>query len=241
MACSSPRAPVTRMKGISSLRSWTSARACIPVHPGRLWSERMMSHWASLSSASTSLKVPASPLCPSKLEESSLSSNSMSSGLCSMINARSGLRDIAGAPHRFLARIVVSARPFIHHQPIESQAFYDLAKFIEFHRLLDVTVDSQIIAFNEVPVLAGGSQDHNGDSSQCGITLDLAQDLHAMDLGQLEVQQDQMRMVARFPVRVGPPVEQIVERFFAVAGHVDLVGQVLSPQCVQSQLDVVQV
>ena len=56
---------------------------------------------------------------------------------------------------------------------------------------------------------------------------DAAQHLEPVELGQLEVEQDDLRQVARVAAGMRAGAEQVVERLDAVADHDDVVGDLV--------------
>ncbi len=65
-------------------------------------------------------------------------------------------------------------------------------ELVEVHRLGDVGVGVQLVAAQDVLFGRRGGQHHDRDEAQIGVGLDLLQQLPAVVLGQVEVQQDQI-------------------------------------------------
>src|SRR5215813_1677855 len=73
------------------------------------------------------------------------------------------------------------------------------------------------------------------------IGLALLQNFQSVDLRQLEVQQNQFDIRAGARPAIPPRAEQTFQRLFAVPHHVNLVRQMMFPECPQGDLDVFRV
>ncbi len=68
--------------------------------------------------------------------------------------------------------------------------------------------------------------------------LTLLEDLHPIHFGQLQIEQNQLRGMIKGSFGMRPGTEQEIQRFFAVAGNENAVGQILRAQGMQSQVHV---
>src|SRR5690606_29317141 len=92
---------------------------------------------------------------------------------------------------------------------------------VEVDGLGHVRVGEQLVAAQDVLLGGGRGEHHHRDGAQLRIALDLLQDLAAVVLGQVEVQQDQ---VGAGLVGVLAPLVEEVERLQPVADHVQVVA-----------------
>src|SRR3712207_8221819 len=72
-------------------------------------------------------------------------------------------------------------------------------------------------------VFPGGGEEDDGQERGPLVVTQALQDLQAIHLGQLHVQQDELRLVARVPSGVGAGAEDVIERLLAVPGDHHLV------------------
>src|SRR5439155_5233936 len=82
----------------------------------------------------------------------------------------------------------------IDHQPIQPQLLDHDVKFVKIHRLAQIAVDAQLIAADKVLLLGGGGEHDHRDGSRVGVAFDDAQNFQAIELGQLEIEQNEPRM-----------------------------------------------
>src|SRR5713226_4611655 len=77
-------------------------------------------------------------------------------------------------------------------QPEIIDALHQALEGVQLHRLAEVAVRLELIAFQNIRLRFGGSQDHYGDRFQALIILDVSQNLAAIHFGQVEIQQDKI-------------------------------------------------
>ena len=87
-------------------------------------------------------------------------------------------------------RVLFARRRFVEHQPVQAQDARGFDKLIEIDRFDDVTIDAQIITLDDVALLLRRGQDDDRDFSSPRIGFDLAQHFQAVDLGQLEIEEN---------------------------------------------------
>ena len=72
----------------------------------------------------------------------------------------------------------------IDDQPIITKVFDHGLKLAEINRFLDIAVDAQSVAFDEIALLARRSHYHDGDRSGAGIAFELLEHFQTVNLGQ---------------------------------------------------------
>ncbi len=80
-----------------------------------------------------------------------------------------------------------------------------------------------------------GGQHDGGNGPGAWIALDAPQHFKPVDLGQLEIKQDQARPVLDLALAVSPFAENKFQRFGAIARHMNAMGQVAFAQRPQRQ------
>ena len=65
-------------------------------------------------------------------------------------------------------------------------------ELVQVHRLGDIGVRVELVAAQDVLLGRGGGEDYDGDVGQVRVGLDLLQDLTAVVLGEVEVEEDQV-------------------------------------------------
>jgi hypothetical protein len=81
-------------------------------------------------------------------------------------------------------------------------------ELIDVDRLCDVGVGVQLVALEDVFLRGGGGEHDHGDVAEVGVGLDLLEQLAAVVLGQIQVEQDQVGLGR---VGVGAPLVQKVQ------------------------------
>ncbi len=71
------------------------------------------------------------------------------------------------------------------------------------------------------------------------IAFDLLEHLHPVHFRQFQIQQYQLRRMIKGPSGMRSGAEQEIQRFLAVTGHEDTVGQILRAQGMQGEIHVV--
>src|SRR5579862_5935209 len=84
-------------------------------------------------------------------------------------------------------------RLLIKHQPVEPELPHRFDELVEVDRLAHVTVGAQAVAMHDVLLLFGGSQDDHGQQPGPLVRAQLGQDLESVQLGQLQVEEDDLR------------------------------------------------
>lgn len=74
-----------------------------------------------------------------------------------------------------------------------------------------------------------------------GSPLEPLKDFHPVHLGQLQVQQNQLRGAREGALGVGSIAEEELEGLLAVARHGNVVGQVFSAESVESELHIIRI
>src|SRR5438105_13270571 len=83
-------------------------------------------------------------------------------------------------------------RRVIQQQPVKSDICDRACECVEIHRLDDVTVGTTLVRLFDVRLFARGRQHHNRYASRAGIAFQATQHFETIDLGQLEVEQDDL-------------------------------------------------
>jgi hypothetical protein len=94
-------------------------------------------------------------------------------------------------------------------------------------RLADVAVDARTVAVEQVLHLLRRGQDNHGQEPRPPVGPQAPQDLQPVYLGQLEIEQYQLRHDAGVPRRVLAGGEQVVQGLGAVAGNNHLARDVV--------------
>src|SRR6266700_8172269 len=132
-------------------------------------------------------------------------------------------------------------RWLVQEQPVHAEGPGRLLELIEVDRLDDVAVDAQPVALDQVTLLARRGQHHDRDGAGPLVLLDPLQNLEAVDEGQLDVEQDHVRLVFDVARGVATRAEDVLERLLPVAHDLDPVRQVIPAQLVEGQRLVVGV
>ncbi len=119
-------------------------------------------------------------------------------------------------------RASVVRRRLVEQEPEAAKCLHRLDEVREAHRLDHVGIGTQLVAPDQVSLLARRGHDHHGDDLQTGVALDLAQHLQPVHLGHFQVEQDDRRILVGPPGKLTAPIE-VVQRQGAVANGDDLV------------------
>ena len=114
-----------------------------------------------------------------------------------------------------------------------------LPKSLEVNGFLDIAVSSQIVTGHQIPFLFRGGHNDDWDSLGPGVTLDLFEHLHPIDLGQFQIQQHQFGRATKQSMRKRSAAEEKIERFLPVARYDDIVRQLVPLQRMQSKIHVI--
>jgi len=118
-------------------------------------------------------------------------------------------------------------RAFVEEQPVKTELAYGVDEFGEIDGLAHVTIGAQAVALEAIPFLIGGGENDHGEELGLGSGTQTAQHLQAIDLRQLQIENDDLRDDGRVAVGVGAGGEQIVQGFGAIASHHHFVGDVV--------------
>src|ERR1700690_862964 len=113
----------------------------------------------------------------------------------------------------------------VDHQPIQAQSFDDLPELLEIDRLLDIAVNPQVVALNQVSLLAGGCHDDHRNRLGSRIILQFSKHLQAINSGQFQIEQNQFGRMSETSFGEGAAAEKKVQSFFAVPDDKNVVGQ----------------
>ena len=111
----------------------------------------------------------------------------------------------------------------VQEEPEEPQRLGRFGELREVHGLAHVGVGAQRVAAQDVLVLLGRGEDDDRQELRALVGADAAQDLQAVDLRQLQVEQDDGWKLAGISARVRSGAEEVVERGGPVARDDDLV------------------
>ncbi|KAG1391405.1 hypothetical protein G6F59_014904 [Rhizopus arrhizus] len=128
-------------------------------------------------------------------------------------------------------------RRLVGDAPEHAQPLDGIEEFLEIDRLDHESIHAQFVAAHQILFLAGGSQHHQRGTAQLRVATHLLQNLQAVHLGQLQVQQHHHRATV---VGAGELAlaAQVVQRFGAVAYMDDIVQQLAARQRGQCQLGI---
>src|SRR5208282_512113 len=82
------------------------------------------------------------------------------------------------------------SRLHVQEKPVHTHLLDGLHELVEVDRLDDVAVHAQAIALDDIPVLLRRGEDDNRRHARAFVRLQRLDDLEAVDLRQLEVQED---------------------------------------------------
>lgn len=129
----------------------------------------------------------------------------------------------------------------VRHQPIEPQLLDRFPELVEVHRLLDVAVNTQLVAVDEVAILVRGREYGYWNRPSTDVTLDRPQYFEPIDLWQFQVEDHEFWRPIKGAVTVISSAEKEFQSLFAVAHDLDDVAQILPAEHVEGQLDVLLV
>jgi hypothetical protein len=114
-------------------------------------------------------------------------------------------------------------RAFVDDQPVESELPCGFCELIELDRLADIAITPRAVTPQDVLLLVRGGQDDHGDELGPIVGSDTVQNLQAIDLRELEVEQDDF---GEHALGVRATCEEVVERFRPITHDDDLVSEV---------------
>ena len=127
----------------------------------------------------------------------------------------------------------------VEEQPILTQLPHGFAEVIEIHRVDDVAVNVQVIAFHDVAFLGGGGKNHDWDRSGPRVGLDGAEHFDPIDEWRFQMQLDQSGGVLDLAVGISARTEQEVEGLGSIANDVDVAGDFVLLERVECQSHIV--
>src|SRR5712692_2087621 len=232
MAYSSPIVPETKMNGVSGRSSRASESAAMPSKAGIEKSDRMTSGSNSSSPMANACSVSAMRCAmrsPARL--SSRTSSSASAATSSVSRTR-----MAGA-----VTASVSLRHAVGKHPVQTDLRYCLQKRLELHRLDDVAVDAEPVAFHHVALLVRRGHYHPRNGACLRICLQPPQHFYAIDLRHLDVEHDDLRCAGRIAGGISTGAEHEFERFLAVLNPMHAVREIVPAQRAKGHFGVLRV
>src|SRR5258706_7913126 len=194
MANSSPMLHEKRMNGTSGKRSRARARAFRPSNVGSVKSEMIRSTSPlirAISNAGAVCTLLISQRMPSSSSHPATRSTSRAlSSRCRIfrISRFIGLARHSGLPGRRLG--LFAGVRLIEHCPENAQILDCFGKLFEADGLHDVRLDSELVAFDQVFVLARRGDSYQRAHLQFRVRFASSQNFQAVDFGQLQVEQN---------------------------------------------------
>src|SRR5690349_10347364 len=152
-------------------------------------------------------------------------------------SARVGVRvtRLQGLP----ASVPRARRRLVDEQPVQAELFGRLGEFHEVDWLAHVAVGAEAVTVDDVALLVGGGENHNRQQSCALVRANALQHLQPVDLGQLQIEQDDSRQLRRrsAPLRA----EEVDEGLYAVLRHDDFVRDVVGLERPHREGDIVGV
>lgn len=124
----------------------------------------------------------------------------------------------------------------IHREPVETELTHGVDELVEIDGFADVGICAQLVALDDVSLFVRRRQHHDGKRLGRRLLANLCENLEAGDLGQLQVEQDEVREASS-----GACAEEVIDRFRAVAGNSNDVRHFALPHRAERQLLVVRV
>src|SRR6266404_5666139 len=147
----------------------------------------------------------------------SRSTSSASLGLSSTMRTRSGWVLLG------IVWLVIWFGRLIKKKPIHSEVVHGCDEALEVHRLDEITVHAQPIAFRYIAVLLGRRQHDDGSAPGALIALDAPQHLHSVHLGQFQIEQDDLGAILDLASGVLAFAKDELHCFHAIAGDLDAI------------------
>src|SRR5207244_10345281 len=132
-------------------------------------------------------------------------------------------------------------RWLVQKQPVHAEGTGRLLELIEVDRFDDVAVDAQPVALDQVALFARRGQHDDRDGAGSLVRLDPLENLQAVDIGQLDIEQDHVRLFLDIARGVATRTEDVLDRLLPVAHDPDPVRQVILCELVEGQRLVVGV
>src|SRR6266550_2734797 len=128
-----------------------------------------------------------------------------------------------GAPVRHLSRVrtrasLRSARWLVQEEPVEPDLRHGTRERLEVHRLDDVAVGAKPIGCRDVGLFARRGEDDDRDGAGALVRLQPSQYFESVDLGELQVEQHDLRHDPDVAQRVTAVAEKEIQSLGAVPG-----------------------
>ena len=94
-------------------------------------------------------------------------------------------------------------RAFVEEQPVEPKLADGVDEFREIDGLAHVTVGAEAVALEAIPFLIGGGENDHGEELGLRSGTQTTQHLEAIDLRQLQIENDDLRQDGGFAVGIG--------------------------------------
>src|ERR1043165_3021254 len=130
---------------------------------------------------------------------------------------------------------------FVQNEPVQAQRAHGLGKLRESNRCEDVAVAAQPVPVADVVFLLRRGQDDHRQQTRALVGAHPAKHFQTIDLGELQVQQDERRRHPGITSGKGAGAEQIIQRLGAVTNQHHLVEDVPLLQSADRQVGVVGV
>src|SRR6266566_1731056 len=148
-----------------------------------------------------------------------------------------------GAPVRHLPREPARASPLlvrrlVQQQPVEPDLRHGSRERLEVHRLDDVAVGAKPIGCRDVGLFARRGEDDDRDGAGALVRLQPSQYFESVDLGELQVEQHDLRHDPDVAQRVTAVAEKEIQSLGAVPGDKYLIREVARLEGAQRQLGI---
>src|SRR6185436_13853485 len=125
--------------------------------------------------------------------------------------------------------------------PVESHVGDRAGKCLEIDRFDDVAVGTQAVRPRDVGLLARRGEHDNRNALGPSLLLEAAQHLEAVDLRELQVEQDHLGDDPDLPQRMRPITEEELQGLGAVMAHKHLIREIPLLECPEGQLRVTRI
>src|SRR5579883_308334 len=116
---------------------------------------------------------------------------------------------------------------FVQNQPVESELPDSFDESVELHRLSNVAVRAQAVALQPVLILIRGRENHDRKKPRSLGRAKPPQHLESADLGQLEIEENDLRHLRYVAAGIRAFAKEVVQRLFAVPDDDDFVSDVV--------------
>src|SRR5579859_1940701 len=126
-------------------------------------------------------------------------------------------------------------RTLVENEPIQAQLANRFRELLEIHWLANIAVGAQVVTPDAIALFIGRGENHDREQLGAPVGAKTTQHFKTVELGQLQVEQDDFReRRERVPSRVSLS-QQIFESLHAIARHHHLVFDVVSLEGPQRQ------